>query len=249
MDSSLRRTIEDAGLDPDAGPATKARELGWRAKARATIAQLIDAMRAQPGINVRLPSMHQPPFRSVPVGFQARSAFPTEPAAADRRTIYWPVTWNGPVRNDNGGVDVDLSTAPSPPDADPFPEGFVGHVWIRCFGYCVGTNTLFAPLTSFRWSVFRQGQLLEGYEDRSVETIEGASVGVATPDIQRSLIAFDVAPKVPLLVLPGDRVVVRMDRLVDGFGSFAGPIGFVAVEGWRYPIRRASQDITSTLTD
>lgn len=185
------------------------------------VSRLMRALRFEnPGINVRLPSHVNPPFRSIQWTFQSYEETPSIPALPTFTTI----TFNG-----NAAV----------------PEGMRGvlselQYWIESGD----VDTILPTPYAVNLVVFKNSLPVPGYDNirpglfkmEGVDDIAGREyLGMSFPS-PRAM--------VPITLEPGD---VLQYAMVSSLGT--PPDGYVRFQGWLYPVEIEADGIVGTLAD
>jgi len=225
---TLKRTLQAAGLPGG-------RELSdFDLRVQFMVRQLVAGLRAQAGINVRLPSHHASPFRAV----QFLDTYSQADPAATPQSVFL-------------GLSGRFAGNAAPTAADPVPEGFRGVInRVKVYAF---QNTNTALTTSTSWlthtvSLRKNDQPLPGYIDMRA----GGGIGLIVPPavgneryVQYAHIDYD-ACVVPINLSPGDymQAVFSNSDPANSEHRFALIVG-----GYLYPIERDEDSIAGTLVD
>lgn len=203
--------------------AMKGARFKARQKPKAThplIRQLVAALRQQAGINVRLPSHHQPPFRATQWLFTGFTL--TLVAGA---TSTFNLSFTGPS----------TSTLAAP---EPFPQGHLGALtYLRTWAWSDTVAILGAVNT--RSTLFKNGARVPGFDTvvgGGSSNTAGAGAGI--------VVQIEVPTLVPVHLVPDDQLILTVANV-----SAVTVLLNVVVGGWLYPARRDERSIFGTLVD
>lgn len=235
-------------------PRKRRKRATWEQKVNAVANRMVAKLRRQAGINVRLPSHHQPPFRAVPWWFTASIINPGG-AGVD---VQFRTGVRFTVFTDAGRIGNLMITGPLVPE--PFPDGAIG---VIARAICYATNTSTGVLNdnqrSGTWSLRKNNNYVPGIQRQLCSSTSGRHIWTGqvfvgmdlvdrpTPSVQVNLASVDNPLLVPVHLLPGELLELEMNN-ESGDAGFALTMTAI-LQGWIYPARDSENSIWGTLVD
>jgi len=181
------------------------------------VRRLVVALQEQSrGIAVRQLPNQAPPWRCQPLYFSHQAALGGQAGAIAMSEIRFGVQWNPNV---DGGATVfgignaftdglTFGLAPTAPldTAEQFPNGMVGVLTrVEVYAYQLTVAAVLNAHRQCRWSLFLDGAAVPGCLHQPVSTWQEMQATAAGAPA-RQAIPFDGSLRVPLVVMPGQRL-------------------------------------------